>query len=118
MARTVRQLRRDGRRHGGEGRRGVVTEDDERDYHQEYKDGVAMGYINEDGSPREPDSTASLDAKAEQEHPELLDEAHNGGPCDCPPFDLDAWMAEQAQAHRDEAHGGGECHCPPGEAPF
>lgn len=65
--------------------------------------------------PPEPDPTAYLEAKAEQEH---LAEVHGGGPCDCPPFDLTAWLAQQAQAHRDQDHGGGECHCPPEEAPF
>lgn len=89
--------------------------DDGDDRYEEYKDGVAMGYINEDGSQREPDEGDYLEQKAEQEH---SDEVHNGGPCDCPPFDLDAHMAKLAQDHRNEAHGGGECHCPPDEPPF
>lgn len=89
--------------------------DDGDDRYDEYKDGVAMGYINEDGSQREPDPGDYLEQQAEQEH---LTEVHGGAPCDCPPFDLTAWLAEKAKEHRDEAHGGGECHCPPDEAPF
>lgn len=32
-----------------------MTDEDERDYWQEYKDDLAQGYIYEDGTPREPD---------------------------------------------------------------
>lgn len=92
-----------------------MTADYQRDYWQEYKDDLASGYINEDGSPREPDETAWLEAKARQEH---LDETHDGGECDCPPFDLDAWLAQQTLIHRDQEHGGGKCDCPPGQPPF
>ena len=56
----------------------------ERDYWQEYKDGVAQGYINEDGSPREPDESAYLEARAQHEYEEHCDEVHGGKDCDCP----------------------------------
>jgi hypothetical protein len=52
-----------------------------RDYWQEYKDGVAMGYINEDGSPREP-REPDWEALAYHEH---IDREHGGAECNCPP---------------------------------
>lgn len=67
--------------------------EDERDYHQEHKDGVAMGYINEDGSYREPDPTDVLEAQALEEDQEHRDTAHGGGPCDCGMIDLDSALA-------------------------
>lgn len=54
------------------------------DGHQQYKDGVAMGYINEDGTYREPDEP-DWDRRAEDEH---SDQVHGGGPCNCPPEPL------------------------------
>ncbi len=93
---------------------GAGDEDDGDDRYEEYKDGVAMGYINPDGSQREPDPEAYLEQRAGQEHRRW----HGGAPCDCPPFDFDAHRAKLVQEHRDGAHGGGECHCPPDEPPF
>lgn len=55
--------------------------DYEPDYYQEYKDGVATGLLNEDGSQREPDEP-DFEAEAYAEH---CDEAHGGGACVCPP---------------------------------
>lgn len=91
-----------------------VDDDYERDWHQEHKDDVAMGYINEDGSYREPDEP-DWDAIAWDEH---LQEAHDGGPCTCPKPTEEEIRAEweaRAKAHREEDHDGGECNC---TAPF
>jgi hypothetical protein len=51
------------------------------DRYDEYKDGVAMGYINPDGSQREPDEP---DWEAE-EYARHCYEVHGGAACDCPP---------------------------------
>jgi hypothetical protein len=60
-------------------------EDDGDDRYDEYKDDLAMGYINPDGSQREPDESAYLEMQAREEEQEHQDEAHGGGPCTCPP---------------------------------
>jgi hypothetical protein len=65
--------------------------DDERDYWQEYKDDVAMGYINEDGSPREPDPDDYAEREADQRH---LDQVHDGGACDCPAWEFCPWLTD------------------------
>jgi hypothetical protein len=85
------------------------------DYWQQYKDGVATGRIAEDGTILEPDLAGYLEAQAEEEH---LETVHSGGPCDCPPFDMDAHLAQLDREHRDEAHDGGPCDCPTEEPPF
>jgi hypothetical protein len=54
------------------------------DRYDEYKDDLAMGYINEDGSQREPDPTLYLEQQAEEEYWRHCDEAHGGTHCDCP----------------------------------
>lgn len=84
------------------------------DRYQEYKDGVAMGYINPDGTQREP-REPDWDAMAAEEHSR---DAHNGGECDCPApsaEEIEAEWAARAAQHRAEDHAGGECDC---EAPF
>ena len=53
---------------------------DDDDRYQEYKDGVAMGYINPDGSQREP-GEPDWDQRAEERH---CWNAHGGRACDCP----------------------------------
>lgn len=60
--------------------------DDERDYWQEYKDGVATGQLNPDGSQREPGEPDF----AAGEYERHCEEAHGGEACDCPPDDS-AW---------------------------
>jgi hypothetical protein len=51
---------------------------------QSYKDGVATGLLNEDGSQREPDPPEDyLDSRAEQEWQLHLAHDHAGGECDC-----------------------------------
>jgi hypothetical protein len=89
----------------------AYTNDDyeEPDYYQEYKDDVAMGYINEDGSYREPDPTAYLEAQALEEHQDHIDKVHQGNPCTCPPVDWETNLAE----HQENVHAGGECDCTP-----
>ena len=59
-------------------------EDDGDDRYEEHKDGVAMGYINPDGSQREPDEP-DWDAREYAEH---CGEMHGGEACDCPPAPL------------------------------
>lgn len=54
--------------------------DDDDDRYDEYKDDLAMGYINPDGSQRDPDEP---DFGAE-EYAEHCDEAHGGKSCTCP----------------------------------
>lgn len=54
--------------------------DDGDDRYEEYKDDLAMGYINEDGSQREPPEP-DWDQRAEGEHSWRV---HGGGPCDGP----------------------------------
>jgi hypothetical protein len=54
--------------------------DDGYDRYDEYKDDLAMGYINPDGSQREPDEP-DWDAREYAEH---CDEMHGGAVCDCP----------------------------------
>ena len=91
----------------------MPVDDHDDDGWQEYKDDLAMGYINEDGSYREPEPDWDL-----YEHGKHLDDAHGGGPCTCPlpaPEEIKAqWDAELA-AHEAEAHEGGKCDC---ESPF
>jgi hypothetical protein len=55
--------------------------DSDDDRYDEYKDSVAMGYINPDGSQREPDEP---DFWAE-DYSRHCDEAHGGKSCTCPP---------------------------------
>jgi hypothetical protein len=54
--------------------------DEDDDRYEEYKDGVAMGYINEDGTQREPDEPDWTE-RAEEQHSWRV---HGGGACDCP----------------------------------
>jgi hypothetical protein len=60
--------------------------DDGEDRYQEYKDDLAMGYINPDGSQRE-------------------------GPCEPPEEYLEREAEEQAARHSRDAHDGGPCTC-------
>lgn len=56
---------------------------------QSYKDGVATGLLNLDGSQREPDPPDDyLERRAEQDWQIHLANDHDGGECDCP-IDLD-----------------------------
>lgn len=57
------------------------------DGYQSYKDGVATGLLNEDGTqrePREPDFEA-------EDYARHCDEAHDSGECDCPPPSPGDW---------------------------
>ena len=63
---------------------------------------------------REPDETAHFEQQEAEDH---LDEAHGGGECDCPPYDLTMDLARLNREHRDQ-HEGGLCDCPPDEPPF
>jgi hypothetical protein len=89
-------------------------DDDGDDRYEEYKDSVAMGYINPDGTqrePREPDWDAILYANH-------CEEIHAGAACDCPPpsqAEIDAAWAAHLEKHLAEDHDGGKCDC---EAPF
>lgn len=62
-------------------------DDWDEDGHQRYKDDLASGYINPDGSQRDPDEP---DWGAE-EHAEHCDEHHGGNACDCPRPPIEAW---------------------------
>jgi hypothetical protein len=89
-------------------------DDDGDDHYEEYKDSVAMGYINPDGTQREPPEP-DWDAIGYAKH---CDEAHFGAACDCPPpsqAEIDAEWAAVAERHRANVHDGGECDC---ESPF
>jgi hypothetical protein len=59
----------------------VGPDDPDDDRWQEYKDDVAMGYINRDGTQREPDEP-DLWRQAYEQH---VNDEHGGGPCTCPP---------------------------------
>jgi hypothetical protein len=92
--------------------------DDGDDRYEEYKDSVAMGYINEDGTqrePREPDWDAIEYAILYAKH---CEETHAGAACDCPvpsQAEIDAAWAAHLEKHLAEDHDGTECDC---EAPF
>jgi hypothetical protein len=92
--------------------------DDGDDRYEEYKDSVAMGYINEDGTqrePREPDWDAIEYAILYAKH---CEETHAGAACDCPvpsQAEIDAAWAAHMEKHLAEDHSGTECDC---EAPF
>jgi len=73
--------------------------DDGDDHYDEFKDNVAMGYINPDGSYREPPEPG-FDALAEAEHSRQV---HGGGPCDCPvPSPAEAQWPEPPGGYSDE----------------
>jgi hypothetical protein len=73
-------------------------DEDERDYWQEYKDGVAQGYINPDGSQREP-GEPDFEAEAYDRH---CQETHGGKACDCPPSET-AWELPEGETYDTEA---------------
>jgi hypothetical protein len=78
-------------------------DDDEPDYdddrYDEYKDGVAMGYINPDGTQREPDEP-DQEALAYWRH---CDDEHGGMPCNCPPPDPGTWELPEGKTYAEEA---------------
>jgi hypothetical protein len=67
------------------------------DRYDEYKDNLAMGYINPDGSQRDPDEP---DFGAE-EYAEHCDEVHGGKACDCPK--PDPWVLPEGETYAEEA---------------
>jgi hypothetical protein len=54
------------------------------DRYDEYKDDLAMGRIYPDGTQRDPDETAYLEAEAAHEYELHCAEVHGGSNCDCP----------------------------------
>jgi hypothetical protein len=59
------------------------ADDWDEDGHQQYKDDLAMGRINEDGTQREPDEP-DWDRRAKDAEEEHSWRTHGGRACDCP----------------------------------
>jgi len=66
---------------------------------QEYKDGVAMGYINPDGTQREPDEPDF----GSEDYARHCDEEHGGKACTCPPPGPGTWELPEGETCDTEA---------------